>query len=249
MVKIEKVYDVKFFFFIIPFLLLLSILNVFMFLKGTILLAILFPFLLLLGYLFVYCGLSSYYSKKGRILVKNIINCQNQSSDENHNAIILLNSEINTSSFWGGIDVLINAFGKKECKYRIYCCNSIGDVDTILKNPHATSIWLFGHGWRGGFSLYKKKNLIEYITLKEKVERSSYIDLIKKTDEYPKKEFIAQFHCNHTSKNRSNISLPELLLIDSSDYRNSYVSNYKMTPFSTVLALKNKVIDRIKCPS
>ena len=84
---------------------------------------------------------------------------------------------------------------------------------------------------------------------KSKGESLEYNEISKNIDDYPKKRFIAQLHCNPKNSKRCNISLPEILLIDPSDYKNSFVSSFYMDPLSICVTLRFKLVKRIKCPS
>lgn len=166
-----------------------------------------------------------------------------------HHALILLISQLPDDSIACGLSVLIKSLLKKNCNFKLYYCHNCEEVKNVLKNKYTSDIWIFGHGWRGGLGFKNKQTLKEWIFRENKGECLDYNEILQDISEYPKKRFIAQLHCNYKNSKRCNISLPEILLIDSSDYRNSFVSSFLMDPLSIYLTLKFRLQKRIKSTS
>lgn len=97
-----------------------------------------------------------------------------------HNAIIVAHGFKLTkpTAYADGIDLLIEHFLKNKMPYKVYHCHNPEEFKVVLKNKKATRLWIFGHGCRHclGFSGLA----VTYCEVKD----------------YPKKEYIAQLHCN-----------------------------------------------------
>lgn len=246
MVKIENTYSV------IPFLLIILAFPI------MAINAVLFFFGIYIPILFLYLGLVIPFSiflyapfimltcHFGKKYMSQYPESPRFRDNTNHHSIILLNSEFIDDTLPCGLSVLVKAFLKKKCNFKIYNCYNVNDVKEVLKNKYASDIWIFGHGWRGGLGFKSKRTLKERIYHKNKGECLEYIQINKTINEYPKKRFIAQLHCNNKKSKKCNTSLPEILLIEPSDYLNSFVSSFVMDPFSIYCILKFKLIKRIK---
>lgn len=103
-------------------------------------------------------------------------------SDKEHTAIILANnySPENFSLYLDGVDLLIKYFKTNEMSYKVYKEVTGKDFKEIVKNQKVKSLYIFGHGCKHGI----------------KFERSDFIYYCELQDA-PKKDFIAQLHCNH----------------------------------------------------
>lgn len=246
MVKIETVYSTVFMLMLIlsiPIMFLHIIMSVFgiyihifvLFIGSTIMFVFFVygPFILITQY-------------SGKKYMDKYPKSPNFKENQNHHALLLLISQNTDDSLPCGLSVLIKGLLKKNCNFKIYYCNNCNDVKKVLKNQYATDIWIFGHGWRGGLGFKNKRTLKERIYRVNKGELLEYDGLNESIDEYPKKRFIAQLHCNNKKSKKCNVPLPEILLIDPSDHRNSFVSSFILDPMSIYLTLKFKLQKRIK---
>jgi len=130
-------------------------------------------FISCLFFYFYFSGL--YYSKK----------YPSHSSDKNHHAIIMAHksgifSIIDDTIYADGIDLLIKFFLKNNKYYKVYRCNNSSDFKKVLKNKKAIKLWIFGHGTRHSIK-FSKDDILHYCDVQK----------------YPRKNYIAQFHCNH----------------------------------------------------
>ncbi|VVB61642.1 Uncharacterised protein [uncultured archaeon] len=104
---------------------------------------------------------------------------------QKHNAIIVAY----TSSYQKpllyacGIDILIKHFRDKEESYKIYDCNNSEQFRRVVFDKNVKSLYVFGHGEKHDIKLGNE--IFHYCEL----------------ENAPKKEFIAQFHCNHNGGN------------------------------------------------
>lgn len=152
-----------------------------------------------------------------------------------HDAFVIVHS-MNVStphSEAAGISNLIHDFKSRGYPFKIYHCYNPQGFDNILRNENALYIWIFGHGWHGGIAFKWKKNLIECFSRKKKETVLQYEDIIQNISDYPKKQFIAQLHCNHTSKKTlANRSLPDILLIEGATDRDYFVTGSSRNVYS-----------------
>lgn len=120
--------------------------------------------------------------------------------DENqqfHAAFIINRSHDLKNLEYVGLDNLIKGFARLGYPFKIYHCRNEDEFKTVLKNKRAKYIWVFGHGWRGGVGWKEKQSIFEWIRCKGKESMFAYSNIHQEDEEYPKKAFIAQFHCNH----------------------------------------------------
>ncbi|MEI7434744.1 MAG: hypothetical protein WCJ93_10870 [Methanomicrobiales archaeon] len=150
----------------------------------------------------------------------------------NHDAFIMIRS-IGLFRDNQGLDLLIPYFKKHNYPFKIYHCFNPQEFEEILKNEHAKYLWIFGHGWRGGISFKWKRSWGDVVRLKKNTTNFVYSSLLKQgVSVYPKKEFIAQFHCNHFFGPLSeNISLPEILLDSKASENDYFVSDNTISIF------------------
>ena len=100
-------------------------------------------------------------------------------SNTEHDAIIIVHKKFAEKCLYGGIDLLIDFFRKKEMPYKIYPCYDLNTFEEIVRNQKAVNLWIFGHGSRGSISCGNQ--FLKYEKLKNA----------------PGKIYIYQFHCNH----------------------------------------------------
>lgn len=103
--------------------------------------------------------------------------------NKKHIAIVLANNYFpeNISSF--GLDSvirLVKYLKKKDKTYKIYNKINSNKLKKVINNKNVTSLFLFGHGVRHGIKV--GRNEVVY-----------YCEF----PNHPKKDLIAQFHCNH----------------------------------------------------
>lgn len=78
------------------------------------------------------------------------------------------------------INKLVKYLRENKKPYRVYERVNINEVRRIINNRDVSSVFLFGHGQRHGIKLGRDEMLY-------------YCEF----DNHPKKDLIAQFHCNH----------------------------------------------------
>lgn len=104
-----------------------------------------------------------------------------------HDAIVIVHSDVAGMSMYGsGIGLLINHFRKTSpiTPYAVYHCTTIEQFRDVVRKPLAESLWIFGHGYRGGVGLYSwKREICNYSEFKNMPQL--------------RKKYIYQFHCNH----------------------------------------------------
>lgn len=150
----------------------------------------------------------------------------------NHDAFVMVRS-IGSFRDNQGLDLLIPYFKKHNYPFKIYHCFNPQEFEEILKNEHAKYLWIFGHGWRGGISFKWQRSWGDIIRFKKNTTTFVYSSLLKQdVSFYPKKEFIAQFHCNHIfGSDGENISLPEILLDSNASENDYFVSDNTISIF------------------
>jgi len=106
-------------------------------------------------------------------------------SEIDHDAIIVnIYSPFGKEYIFGdGIDLLISFFVMREIPFKVYCCNNSIDFFNIINNPKCKTLWLFGHGKRGGIRCSDK-----YVDYSEIVNEMSI--------DSKNKNYVYQFHCN-----------------------------------------------------
>lgn len=145
-----------------------------------------------------------------------------------HDALIIIHS-MGSSSFgeYIGVDVIGKKCIENNYPFKIYHCYNPQEFLSIIENPYATYLWIFGHGWRGGITFKWKKKFSKLLS-KRDVTTFSYAELLEYNRLYPQKEFIAQFHCNHFLKNKKfNLPLPLILLKKDFTQESYFVNNSK----------------------
>jgi len=191
-------------------------------------------------------GLGLYIRISGERLVNSLKNQQFpsnlDSASQDYDGFIVNHSlGIFNSISYPGFDILIQFFVSKKYPFKIYHCYNSEDFKSILKNEKARYIWIFGHGWRGGVTFKWTRKLSHLLT--QNRTRFSYKQIQDDLENYPRKIFIGQFHCNHIEKTiPDNISLPEILLDPSND-STYYVPDWKMNTISIWIAVRKIVKD------
>ncbi|WP_156168461.1 hypothetical protein [Methanoculleus sediminis] len=98
---------------------------------------------------------------------------------EKYDAIIIVSDKCyKRSRMYGSIDLLIDFFSKNQISYQIFHVDLKEEVRAIISDPLAQSLWIFGHGDRGGVSC--RDGFFEY----------SMVNIAHK------KKYVYQFHCN-----------------------------------------------------
>lgn len=119
--------------------------------------------------------------RKKRYIQKNIQN----GSTKKHIAVVLANNYFpeNIMAFSSDVVVkLIKHLKKKNKNYQIYDKITSEKLKEIIMNKNVKSIFLFGHGQRHGIKVGRNETVY-------------YCEF----PNHPKKELIAQFHCNHAN--------------------------------------------------
>ena len=166
--------------------------------------------------------------------------------DLNHDAFIVIHSMGDHGfGLYAGFDNLIKHYTKEKYPFKIYHCYNPDDFKKSLKNDKAKYIWIFGHGWRGGITFKWTKKSGDPILLRSKKTQYAYAQLLNEKEIYPKKSFVAQFHCNHIEKTFAyNITLCEILL-ESHHKSKYYVTNGLNNHFSIWFATR-KLMSEVK---
>ncbi len=82
----------------------------------------------------------------------------------------------------------------RRWKFKIFTNLTEDKLDEIIYNNEYKRLYLIGHGSRDAFSLYRDKPILYAKYTKENLNK----ELLKKFNQKEiKKEFIAQYHCNH----------------------------------------------------
>jgi hypothetical protein len=167
------------------------------------------------------------------------------SANQDHDALIMIHSMGNNFTSYPGFNLLIRFFISQQYPFKIYHCYNPEDFQNILKNEKTKYLWIFGHGWRGGISFKWTRNLSHLFTPNKTA--FSYVRIQNELQDYPRKRFIGQSHCNHERKDADNTSLPEILLDISNDSK-YYVSAWKMNPISIWFIVKTLVTNVRRTP-
>lgn len=171
-----------------------------------------------------------YIGTRGDIWVNSL---KNQQFPENldirgqdHDAIIIIHSMGSFSVYsYVGLDILIPHFIRNKFPFMIYHCYNPQEFLDVLKNDKAKYLWIIGHGWQGGITFKWMKSSLERSSRKTSRTLFTYAKIRDDLGQFPKKAFIAQFHCNHFDKTYThNESLVEILL-DSFEESHYYITD------------------------
>jgi hypothetical protein len=159
-----------------------------------------------------------YVGTRGDIWVNSLKNQQFPEKldirNRDHDAFIIIHSMGAFSSYsYVGLDLLIPHYIRNRFPFKIYHCHNPQEFLDVLKNDKAKYLWIIGHGWQGGITFKWMKSPLERYSRKSKRTLFPYAKIRDDLDQFPKKAFIAQFHCNHFDKTYAyNESLVEILL-------------------------------------
>lgn len=145
-------------------------------------------------------------------------------SNDEHDAIIIIFYSPFSREYFSiaGLDLLIPFFVKNKIKYRVYSCENSEIFFKIVNNPKTTTLWIFGHGYRGGVRF---SDMIV-----------SYSDLFENLSEDAKnKKYVYQFHCNSGCEK----SLSECVA-----QGRGFANFKKLTPYAIRGYLKNILRDK-----
>jgi hypothetical protein len=180
------------------------------------------------------CGLLFpviYSIEKSKKIVQDFTNekITNEFYSEPYHSIIIANStkQSKSAGIFVGIDLLIKRIKSQKCKYKITLCNTPVEVKNEIENQNAEYIYLFGHGFKGGLTLYFSESTFEF----------KYCSVNPKNF----KKFIGQFHCNDGNEQ----SLVELLMKEP-NLDNHYFINGYTTTFLLWYDIRFKVLKMIK---
>jgi hypothetical protein len=123
-----------------------------------------------------------------------------------------------------GLDIMIQFYVRNRFPFKIYHCYNPQEFLDVLRNDKTKYAWIIGHGWRGGITFKWTKLFREPFSRKPKKTYFSYAKIRDDLSQFPRKSFIAQFHCNHIEKTFAhNESLVEILL-DTFEDSNYYIT-------------------------
>lgn len=162
--------------------------------------------------------------------------------NRDHDAFVIIHSMGSFSIYtYVGLDILIQYFIRKKFPFKIYHCYNPQEFQEILKNDRAKYLWIIGHGWRGGITFKWMKTSSERFSRKKKRTLFPYAKIRDDIDQFPKKAFIAQLHCNHFDKTYAhNESLVEILLDPFEDSR-YYITDSLSFVISNWFAIRDLV--------
>lgn len=149
-------------------------------------------------------------------------NPEYQSNDE-HDAIIIMEYSQFSREYFSisGLDLLLPFFIENKIKYRVYCCEKSETFFKIVNNPKTTTLWILGHGRRGGVRI--SNTIFSYSELVENLSK-----------EAKNKKYVYQFHCNSGCET----SLSEYIA------KGRGFANYKrLTPYAIRGYIKNILRD------
>ena len=137
-------------------------------------------------------------------------------SNKEHTAIILANNYFpeKFTLYLDGIDLLIKCLKTKKESYKVYKEVTGNDFKEIVRNQKVKSLYIFGHGCKHGIKL-GRNDFVYYCELQDA----------------PKKDFIAQLHCNH----QGGFSLADYLA------KKSYVIDGKISWLQNRLYFRKKL--------
>jgi len=230
--------------------------TIILYIVGVIVLSILLfsllpiTFGILLPFLFV-----SYITYIGEYRVNSL---KNQQFPENlntkqkeHDAFIIIHSMGSFSSgSYIGLDIVIPYYIRNRYPFKIYHCYNPQEFLDILRNDKTKYMWIIGHGWRGGITFKWMKSFRERFAHQSKRTHFSYAKVRDNLSKFPRKSFIAQFHCNHIEKTFAhNESLVEILLDSNKDF-NYYINESTMHTISIWFATRYliKQVRRVGIP-
>ena len=154
-----------------------------------------------------------------------------------HDAFVIIHSLGSSIGSYVGLDILIPHYIRNRFPFKIYHCYNPQEFLDVLKNDKAKYLWIIGHGWRGGITFKWTTSFRGFLYHKQNRTLFPYAKIRENLDQYPKKAFIAQFHCNHIDKTYAqNESLVEILLDtfeESHYYITEDLSNVVSTWFAT----------------
>jgi len=186
------------------------------------------PLIIFFGVLLPILG-TIYLGTRGDIWVNSLKNQQfPEKLDitlQDHDAIIIIHSMGSFSAYsYVGLDLLIPHFIQNRFPFKIYHCYNPQEFNDILKNDKAKYLWIIGHGWRGGITFKWMKYPQKRFFRKSNRTLFPYAKIKENQGIFPKKAFIAQFHCNHFDNTYThNESLIEILL-DSLEESHYYIT-------------------------
>ncbi|MCK9591648.1 MAG: hypothetical protein M0Q91_06540 [Methanoregula sp.] len=159
---------------------------------------------------------------------------------EDHDAFIAIHSlDFFSIGSYIGMDHLISHYIRNRIPFKIYHCYNPAEFLEVLRNDKTKYIWIFGHGWRGGITFKWRKTIREFFSNKPKKTLFAYAKIRENLDQFPKKSFIGQFHCNHLDNSYpSNESLVEILS-DSLDPLHYYITDDASHFFSIWFATRD----------
>jgi len=149
-----------------------------------------------------------------------------------------------------GLDILIPHYIRNRYPFKIYHCYNPQEFLDVLKNDMAKYIWIIGHGWRGGITFKWMKSPRKWFSRKPSRTLFPYAKIRENLNQFPKKLFIAQFHCNHLDSTYThNESLVEILL-DSFEESHYYITDDLSHVVSIWYATRDLVshIERVSVP-
>jgi hypothetical protein len=113
------------------------------------------------------------------------VNNPESNSNNDHDAIIVMAYSKHSREYFtiAGLDLILQFFIYKKINYRVYSCDNLETFKKILNNPNASSLWILGHGCRGG------------IRIGDEVVKYSDI-VMQLSDDAKNKRYIYQLHCN-----------------------------------------------------
>ena len=170
---------------------------------------------------------------------------------QDHDAFIIIHSmgSFSTGSYVG-LDILIPHFIRNRYPFKIYHCYNPQEFLNILKNDRAKYIWIIGHGWHGGITFKWMKSPKKWFSPKPSRTLFPYAKIRENLDQFPKKSFIAQIHCNHFDNTYAhNESLVEILL-ESFEESHYYITDGLSHVISNWYATRDLVlhIERVSVP-
>jgi hypothetical protein len=145
-------------------------------------------------------------------------------SYDDHDAIIVIGYSPFSREYFSisGLDLLIPFFIENKIKYRVYCCENYETFFNIVNNPKTTTLWILGHGRRGGVRI--SDSIFSYFDLFEKLSKGAR-----------NKKYVYQFYCNSGCEK----SLSEYVA-----QGRGFANFKKLTPYAIRGYLKNILRDK-----
>jgi hypothetical protein len=168
---------------------------------------------------------------------------------QDHDAIIIIHSMGSFSAYsYVGLDILIPYFIQNKYPFKIYHCYNPQEFLDVLKNDKAKYLWIIGHGWHGGITFKWMRFPRKPFFRKSNKTLYPYVKIRCDLEAFPKKAFIAQFHCNHIDNTYPhNESLVEILLESFNESR-YYITDGVSHVASIWFAMRD-LIPNVKRPS